>query len=101
MQAQTRELWLELCKQAANEQDPEKFRAIAREIGIALDLKTARLKRSTSSAASSVSDLVDCSLCRKPMALESSKTDENGRAVHEECYVLRLRLKQATNPRKD
>jgi hypothetical protein len=32
MRAQTKELWLELCEQAANEQDPNKFRAIFREI---------------------------------------------------------------------
>jgi hypothetical protein len=31
-------------------------------------------------------------------AAESSKTDENGKAVHEECYLLTLRLKQATTP---
>jgi hypothetical protein len=30
-----------------------------------------------------------CSICGNPVALESSKTDEQGSAVHEECYVGR------------
>jgi len=28
-----------------------------------------------------------CVICGDPVALESSKTDEHGRAVHEDCYV--------------
>jgi len=31
-----------------------------------------------------------CPICNKPLQLETSKTDENGRAVHEECYIKRL-----------
>jgi hypothetical protein len=27
-----------------------------------------------------------CSICHKPVELETSKTDHNGKAVHEECY---------------
>jgi hypothetical protein len=30
--------------------------------------------------------------------LETAKTDENGDAVHEECYVLIVRPKQVTTP---
>lgn len=26
-------------------------------------------------------------ICNKPLELETSKTDKNGRAVHEYCYV--------------
>jgi hypothetical protein len=33
-----------------------------------------------------------CCICDQPVALETAKTDERGRAVHEECYVLKLRL---------
>ena len=29
-----------------------------------------------------------CPVCHAPVALEVAKTDENGRAIHEECYVL-------------
>ena len=28
-----------------------------------------------------------CPLCNKPLELETSKTDENGSAVHEHCYI--------------
>ena len=99
MQAQTKELWLELCEHAANEQDPEKFRAIVREISAVLELKTGRLGQSSSRLASIASGR--CSLCNRPVPLESSKTDENGKTVHEECYVLGQLLKRATTPPKD
>jgi hypothetical protein len=28
-----------------------------------------------------------CTVCTRPISLETSKTNENGKAVHEECYV--------------
>lgn len=28
-----------------------------------------------------------CVVCHEPVQLESSKTDEDGRAIHEDCYV--------------
>lgn len=31
-----------------------------------------------------------CRICRKPVAVEIAKTDSNGQAVHEECYMLRV-----------
>jgi hypothetical protein len=31
-----------------------------------------------------------CPLCDKPLELETSRTDENGRAVHEHCYIQQL-----------
>jgi hypothetical protein len=30
-----------------------------------------------------------CCICAQPVPLETSKTDEGGNAVHEECYVSR------------
>jgi hypothetical protein len=39
-----------------------------------------------------------CSLCNEPVEVETAKTDENGRAIHEECYVLKM-LGQAKAPR--
>ncbi len=98
MRAQTKDLWLELCEQAANEQDPNKFRAIFREIFRVLELKTGRLDQNSPQPGSSEPGLIRCSLCHMPVPLESSKTDENGKAVHEECYLLRLRLEHATTP---
>ncbi len=34
--------------------------------------------------------LPGCSFCKSPVLLETSKTDEYGQAVHEECYVLKV-----------
>ncbi len=31
-----------------------------------------------------------CSVCGKPVALETSKTDDSGKAVHEECYTAQI-----------
>jgi hypothetical protein len=33
----------------------------------------------------------ECSLCGRPVQLEISKADEFGKAVHEECYVLKVK----------
>jgi len=33
-----------------------------------------------------------CCICAKLVSLESSKTDERGHAVHEECYLFKLGL---------
>jgi len=35
-------------------------------------------------------DTHTCRLCGSPVSLETSKTDENGQAVHETCYVNQL-----------
>ena len=44
--------------------------------------------------------LPKCSICNKPVELETAKTDENGKAVHEDCYAARVRLKGITPPPK-
>jgi Flp pilus assembly pilin Flp len=31
-----------------------------------------------------------CSMCNKPVPLENSKTEENGLAIHEDCYFLNI-----------
>ena len=31
-----------------------------------------------------------CCICEEPVELETAKTDEYGRAIHEACYVLKL-----------
>ena len=36
-----------------------------------------------------------CWLCNKEIPLEIAKTDEYGQAIHEDCYLLRLHLKEA------
>jgi len=37
-----------------------------------------------------MSNVLICSICHQPVALENSKTDENGHAIHEDCYLQRL-----------
>ena len=32
----------------------------------------------------------ECVICKKSVTLEESKADENGQAIHEECYVSKL-----------
>jgi hypothetical protein len=41
-----------------------------------------------------------CNICNEPVELKTSKTDENGKTVHEDCYVRRMRLKEITPPPK-
>ena len=36
---------------------------------------------------------VKCWICGKDVWLRSCKIDERGHAVHEECYVTRMKLK--------
>ena len=42
--------------------------------------------------------LPKCSICNEPVEIKSAKTDENGKAVHEDCYVRVMRLKSITPP---
>jgi hypothetical protein len=46
-------------------------------------------------ALSSASNLVACVICGAPVELEHCKINENGRAVHEKCYVEKLALTAA------
>lgn len=39
-----------------------------------------------------------CPICDLPVALETAKTDENGRAIHEDCYAMKLALRRVTAP---
>ena len=36
-----------------------------------------------------------CSICNKPVKLETSTVDELGKAVHEGCYLLKVSVKKA------
>ena len=45
MKGEKRERWMQLCEQAANEQDPEKLMVLIREIDILLQEKESRLRR--------------------------------------------------------
>ena len=96
MQGQIKECWRELCERAVNEQDPKKFLVVVRQINVLLEGKTERFKQSCPQFVPDAPQLPRCSLCDKPVLLETSKTDEYGKALHEECYALKMRLKQAT-----
>jgi len=50
-------------------------------------------QRRQSDPASAAAKLVKCTICRHPIALEIAKVDEDGNAVHEGCYVMKLRAK--------
>jgi hypothetical protein len=39
--------------------------------------------------------LPQCAICKESVTLEESKTDEHGRAVHENCYIWTVELKKA------
>jgi hypothetical protein len=32
-----------------------------------------------------------CAICGQPVSLETGKADEDGRSVHEQCYVMKLK----------
>lgn len=36
-----------------------------------------------------------CPVCRRAVELERAKTDEQGRAIHEECYVEKMKQERA------
>jgi hypothetical protein len=40
--------------------------------------------------------LPNCSICNEPVDLKTAKTDEDGKSVHEECYVDRMRRDPVT-----
>jgi hypothetical protein len=39
-----------------------------------------------------------CSICNEPVEINTAKTDEYGKAIHEECYVLILIRRCASSP---
>jgi hypothetical protein len=46
-----------------------------------------------------VSHLPICRICNKPVSLELAKADEDGRAVHEGCYLLKLHPTPTIQPK--
>jgi|HubBroStandDraft_6_1064221.scaffolds.fasta_scaffold785987_2 hypothetical protein len=39
-----------------------------------------------------------CGICNKPVELDIAVTDQDGKPVHEECYVLKVRQEDAKKP---
>jgi hypothetical protein len=42
------------------------------------------------------SQLPMCSYCANPVEIENATTDEDGKAIHAECYLLRLKEQRST-----
>ena len=38
-----------------------------------------------------------CSICNLPVSLNHAKTDEDGNAVHEDCYLIKLGVAKPVN----
>jgi hypothetical protein len=45
----------------------------------------------------STRSILHCRICSKPIPVESAKTDGEGQAIHEECYILSLTQKSASS----
>ena len=45
----------------------------------------------------SASDWPNCGVCGQPVKVETMRTDEFGRPVHEQCYILKVKLHRATS----
>jgi hypothetical protein len=37
-----------------------------------------------------------CRICGKPVPVETAKGDGDGKAIHEECYLLKVKLEHAS-----
>jgi len=44
---------------------------------------------------------MNCPICNEPVSLETSKTDEDGQAIHEECYASKVCGKRDSKPAHD
>ena len=42
------------------------------------------------------SEFPTCSICNEPVELETTRVNEIGEPVHEECYAIKLNLEKAT-----
>jgi len=41
---------------------------------------------------------IGCAICGRPIRLEEAHTGDEGLPMHEECFLLKLKLKQMTTP---
>jgi hypothetical protein len=51
--------------------------------------------------ASSQPTIFNCAICHRPVSLETAKTDDKGKVIHTECYVVGVVAKHpagSTNP---
>jgi hypothetical protein len=99
MSDERKERWMELCRQASVEQDGERLLQLVKEINDLLEAETGlgheRDGNHEDGKPSDGKDNLICLVCGKNIALEIAKTDDDGRAIHEACY-LKHQLKDAT-----
>jgi hypothetical protein len=88
--------WEQLSEAARQERDPKKFVFLLKQLYDVMnegekEHRVSRIApRRLAKAARSFSE-TPCALCRKPLDLQTDLcADENGKAVHEDCYVSRL-----------
>lgn len=41
-------------------------------------------------------ETVLCRICGKPVSLSDARTDADGKAIHEDCYALKIKFEQAS-----
>jgi len=44
---------------------------------------------------------IKCAICGKPITLERAKVSEEGKPMHEECFVAKIRLSKRDPPATD
>ena len=64
----------------------------------AASLSVAGQKRKAGLTMQSPELKINCSICGKPTTIETVKTDEVGRAIHDECYLLRVGFRLSPRP---
>jgi hypothetical protein len=42
--------------------------------------------------------IVKCAICGRPVSLETAKFSENGKPVHEECYLAKIKGELRKSP---
>ena len=45
----------------------------------------------------SLHHVLRCTICSQPVPVETAKTDANGRAIHEECYLMSVTAETAAS----
>ena len=95
---------LVLCALIAEEKDHGKFLLLVRELNDAFENGRVKFERATSTTTASrtatsrrklnkgIVSQICCTICDKPLALDAPNVsaNENGEAVHTDCYVDRL-----------
>ena len=96
----------ELCTKAVAMPHSPEFFAVIEELRRAMQEHTHRLRnmvakypgsreRRYGAGPDTPQPLIHCSICAEPISLELNKVDEDGKPMHEECYVAKLTQKPA------